>query len=321
MLNADAVIAAIPNAFGKYEVPGDLPHGRVRDFYVTADGKHRILISTDRMNVFDQQVGLIPYKGQVLNELSTWWFHRIGDTVRHHFVTMPDPNVMLVRESKPIPVEVVVRSYITGTTRTSLWARYAAGEREIYGIKFADGLKKNQALPEPIVTAKTKFTGNHDERTPISDIVKGKYLSDEVWDRIRAIALDVYRQGQEVAAKGGLILADTKYEFGTDEETGDLLLIDEIHTPDSSRIWEADTYEDRMEADAEPESFDRELVRLWYVSRENPDAPKGIHMDRALVTTVSQRYQQVYERFTGEAFAPASYPAQPRVEAAVAVFA
>ncbi len=318
MLSSTAIAEAIPDAFERFEVPGDLPHGRVRDFYLLADGKHRVLISTDRMNVFDQQVGVIPYKGQVINELSAWWFSQTEDLAPNHLISVPDPNVMIVHETTPIQVEVVVRKYITGTTRTSLWPRYAAGEREIYGITFPDGLKKNDPLPQPLVTARTKFSGHGEERVPIHHIVEEKYLPAALWEQLQATALALFARGQEIAARGGLILVDTKYEFGSDEESGTLRLIDELHTPDSSRFWDARTYQERITAGVEPENFDKELIRLWYTSRGFDRTQALPHLSQDLIVTVSQRYQQVYEMLTGKPFVPASYPAQLRIEAAVA---
>ena len=161
MLSSEKILQAIPNALDQFEVPGGLPRGKVRDFYVLADGKRRSLITTDRLVVFDQLIGLVPYKGQVLNELSAWWFEHTRDIIPNHLITVPDPNVSIVRETTPIQLEIVVRGYITGTTPTSLWTRYVSGEREIYGIRFPDNLTKNQALPAPIVTASTKSTVGH----------------------------------------------------------------------------------------------------------------------------------------------------------------
>jgi len=312
MLSHDQIAQAIPLAFDRFEVPGDLPRGKVRDFYITADGLHRVLITTDRISVFDHQVGLIPYKGQVLNQLSAWWFDYTKDILPNHFVSLPDPNVMIVRETRPILLEVVVRGYITGTTKTSLWTRYAAGEREIYGIRFPDGLEKNQPLHEPIVTPTTKSLVGHDERMPVSHVVGNKYVSAAIWEQVQKAALALFKRGQQVAARNGLILVDSKYEFGFDEETNQLMVIDELHTPDSSRFWLASTYQERIKADAEPDNYDRELVRLWYVQQSNP-----ARMDNELIIQVSQRYQQVYEMLTRQTFIPASYPAQPRIEMAV----
>ncbi len=321
MLDLQAIEKVIPDALEKFEVAGDLPHGKVRDFYVCADGKRRVLISTDRMTVFNHQVGLIPYKGQILNQLSAWWFERTGDILSNHVEHVPDPNVMVVRETMPIPLEVIVRSYITGTTQTSLWTRYAAGEREIYGIRFPEGLKKNEPLPEPLVTPTTKSPLAHDERSPLDHVVDKKILAADVWERIQAAALALFKRGQEAAARGGLIMVDSKYEFGYDALSGELLLIDEVHTPDSSRFWIAESYPTHMQHGEEPDNYDRELVRLWFVGRYPKGKAQSVRLDNSLIVEVSRRYQIVYERVTGHVFEPAEYPAQSRIEAATTAFA
>ncbi len=315
MLDPEAILQSIPDALDRLEVPGDMPHGKVCDFYVTANGKQRVLIATDRLSVFDHQVGLVPYKGQVLNALSAWWFKRTADLVPNHFVAMPDPNVMIVREARPVLLAVIARGYITGTTPTSLWTRYEAGERTIYGLTFPNGLKKNEALPQPVVTPTTKSTVGRDNRQVVTDVVREQYLSAEVWQQVQTAALALYRQGQALAAQAGLILVDSKYEFGFDLQTKTLMLIDELHTPESSRYWKADTYAQRLANGQEPENLDKELARLWYRAQRYRDQEPMPSINDDLIVTLSQAYQQVYERITGETFQPALYPAQDRIEA------
>src|SRR5258708_30051806 len=225
MQSAEKILQVFPQAFEKLEVPGDLPHGKVRDFYVTQDGKRRILIATDRLSVFDTLVGLIPYKGQVVNERAAWWFAQTADIIPNHFVSMPDPNIPVAREAKAISLAVIVRGYITGVTSTSLWTHYAAGEREIYGIKFPEGLKKNDQLPAPIVTPTTKSTVGHDDRLPLANVVEKNYLTSAAWEQVQAAALKLYQRGKEVAAKAGLILVESKYEFCFDPKYGRVELI------------------------------------------------------------------------------------------------
>jgi phosphoribosylaminoimidazole-succinocarboxamide synthase len=313
MLSADAILQAIPQALGKFEVPGDLPHGKVYDFYVTADGKRRVLIATDRLTIFDQLVGLIPYKGQALNELSAWCFKQTTDIIPNHLDHLPDPNVLIAHEARAIPLVVVVRGYITGMTPTSLWTRYAAGEREIYGFKFPSGLKKNDPLPHAIVTPTTKSTVGHEDRQPLSNVVDNHYLSAAEWEQVQAVALALFKRGQAMAARGGLILVDSKYEFGYAAETGSLILIDELHTPESSRYWKADTYADHVATGYEPHNLDRELARLWYATR-GYDLKKPLPpISEDLIVSISQAYQQVYEMITGQMFQPAAYPAQDRI--------
>jgi phosphoribosylaminoimidazole-succinocarboxamide synthase len=319
MLSAEAILAAVPHALDKLEVPGGLPRGKVRDFYVTPDGKRRVLIATDRLSIFDHGVGLVPYKGQVLNQLSAWWFARTTDIVRNHFLQMPDPNVMVAREAQMIQLAVIVRGYITGVTPTSLWTRYEAGEREIYDSRLPDGLQKNEALPQPIVTATSKSTVGHDDRQALSKITVGKYhLAPEAWEQIQALALKLYERGQAVAARGGLILVDSKYEFGVDVETRDFMLVDELHTPESSRYWKADSYASQMALGREPENLDKEIARLAYKA-QGYDGKKPLPpLTETLIVSLSQAFQQVYERLTGETFEAASYPAQGRIERALA---
>jgi phosphoribosylaminoimidazole-succinocarboxamide synthase len=321
MLTADEILAAIPHALDGLEVPGGMPRGKVRDFYVLPDGKRRVLITTDRLSAFDHNIGTVPYRGQVLNQLSAWWFDHTADIIPNHYISMPDPCVTIARETRPILVEVVVRGYISGVTSTSLWTRYAMGEREIYGMHFPEGLTKNQKLPQPVITPTTKSTVGHDDRLALNDVVGKGYVDAITWEKIKAAALALYERGRETAARGGLILVDTKYEFGFDEETGALLLIDEVHTPDSSRYWKADTYQDRIARHEEPENFDKELVRLWYVGQGYHGDGKPPAMSNDLIVAVSQRYQRVYEMITGKTFEAAGYPSDSRIEAALTEYA
>lgn len=321
MLTTDEILQAIPHAFEGLEVAGGIPRGKVRDFYVLPDGNRRVLITTDRLSAFDHTVGLVPFKGQVLNELSAWWFGQTADIVPNHFISAPDPNVTIARETRPILIEVIVRGYISGVTSTSLWTRYAAGEREIYGMTFPDGLTKNQKLDHPVITPTTKSTVGHDDRLALNDVVAKGYADADTWDRIKASALALYERGRQVAEKGSLILVDTKYEFGMDEETNTLTLIDEVHTPDSSRYWKADTYRDRIEMGLEPENFDKELVRLWYVAQGYHGDGQPPRLSDDLVVATSERYQRVYEMITGKPFKAAEYPAHDRIEAALKEYA
>src|SRR5262249_14671505 len=191
MLNTEQIMGNISNALDRYEVPGDLPRGKVRDFYIMPDGKRRVLITTDRLTVFDHPIGLVPYKGQVLNQLSAWWFGRTAKIIPNHYVDMPDPNVAIVRETQPLPLEVIVRGYITGVTATSLWGQYAAGARSMYGLSFPDGLKKNQMLPQPVITPTTKSTVGHDDRQMLTDVTK--FVDADTWKRVRTAALALYQ--------------------------------------------------------------------------------------------------------------------------------
>ena len=295
--------------------------GKVRDIYERND--KLILITTDRLSAFDHILGLVPFKGQVLNQLAAFWFDQTRDIVANHFVESPDPNVTVGRKCQTLPVEVVVRGYISGVTKTSLWYHYSQGERRIYGMEFPDGMNKNDPLPQPIITPTTKAEkGGHDELITSSEIVNRGLVEEGLWDRVCTAALALFARGQEIANRGGLLLVDTKYEFGLAED-GELLLIDEIHTPDSSRFWTAASYEEVRKAreqrtddglkTLEPENFDKEFVRLAYAARGylGDGAPPPLANDLAL--QASERYIRSYELLTGRSFEVGELPVAERV--------
>jgi phosphoribosylaminoimidazole-succinocarboxamide synthase len=314
MMEREALYDYIPQALTGVEVdwPLRFERGKVRDIFML-DHDRRLIVTTDRLSAFDRILTAIPFKGQVLNQLSAFWFEKTVDIVRNHVIEVPDPNVSLVHECETLPVEVVVRGYITGVTTTALWYRYSLGERHIYGYDFPEGMRKNQELPDPIITPTTKGReGEHDERITCSEAVDRGLVDAELWSQVEAAALALFRRGQEIARQGGLILVDTKYEFGLGQD-GKLMLIDEVHTPDSSRFWLADGYEERVAQGKEPENFDKEFLRLWYADRGyrgDGDPPKAT---RELVVQVSERYMALFEKLTGQPFQPAAYPAQPRI--------
>ena len=291
---------------------GDRRDGKVRVSYAYGDGR-RLFVTTDRLSAFDRVIAGVPYKGQVLNQLSGWWFERTADVVANHVVDLPDPNVLVARAAQPLPVEVVVRGYITGVTSTSLWRQYADGARTIYGYHFSDGLRKNTELPSAIVTPTTKAEhGGHDEPLSPSDVTRKGLVATDLWQTVESAALELFARGQEIARRSGLILADTKYEFGT-TPAGELLLIDEVHTPDSSRYWVAATYEQRLSADDEPESLDKEVVRRALISAgyDGNGAPPDLAPE--VWEATSRRYIDAYERLTGLTFQPGSYPVEDRI--------
>lgn len=312
MLTPADIRSVIPLAFDEAALPGLLAErGQVRDNFALPDGR-RIAIATDRFTVFDQQVGLVPYQGQILNQLTAWWFEQTADIIPNHVIDVPDPNVTIALSARPLPVAVIVRGFISGITPASLWAQYQAGARVIYGREFPEGLRKNQELPRPIVTAAAKMFGQAHDRPLTYQDVLDLGVSPALWDRIQDIALRLFQRGRQLSVLADLLLVDSKYEFGLDLH-GDLVLIDELHTPDSSRFWRVDTYDERFEAGEEPESLDREFVRLWVQARGYGAGDALPPLPDDLVVTVSQRYQQVWEQLSGRAFHPASYPAQPRV--------
>ena len=313
MISRDQLRQLLPTALGETSLPlPDKTSGKVRDWYDLPDGK-RLIITTDRLSAFDRILATVPYKGQVLNQLSAWWFEQTRDIIPHHLVSLPDPNAAVVQVAEPFPVEVIVRGYITGVTTTALWYRYTLGERNIYGYEFPEGLRKNQALAAPILTPTTKggVTG-HDERLTCAEVVEKGLLDPQTWDQVQSAALAIFKRGQEVARRAGIILVDTKYEFGCTAD-GSVVLIDEVHTPDSSRFWKADTYEARFAAGEDPENFDKEFVRLAYAEKGYRGDGEIPYMPDDLWVSASERYIQIYEMLTGKEFGPGAYPVQERL--------
>lgn len=312
MLTPAQIRSVIPLALESLNVPGLTPErGQVRDNYVISDGR-RVLISTDRFNVYNQHVGQVPYKGQILNQLTAWWFEQTADIVPNHVIDVPDPNITIALTANPLPIAVVVRGFVSGVTPTSLWKQYEDGQRIIYGIEFPDGLQKNQELPRPIVTATSKAFGREHDRPLTTEEVFALGIEPGLWTRVQETALRLFMRGQQLCILSDLILVDSKYEFGLDLN-GDLVLIDELHTPDSSRLWRADTYDELFETGEEPESFDREFVRLWYQSQGYGLDDRLPRLSEDMIILISKRYQRVYEMLTGRPFQPAGYPAQKRL--------
>jgi len=315
MLTIDQIRGAIPHVLTETHLPGlgRRGRGKVRDFY-RVDGK-RLLITTDRLSAFDRVVGHIPFKGQVLNQLAAFWFERTRDILPNHLLSVPDPNVSVVQECQALPVEIVVRGYISGSTSTALWTRYAAGERVIYGLEFPDGLRKNERLPEPVITPTTRGTGpgGHDERITRGEIIERGLVPESLYAEIEEKALALFARGTEICAAAGIILVDTKYEFGLLD--GQLILIDEIHTPDSSRFWLANSYQERFEAGQEPENFDKEFIRLWFRQQGYSGDGPPPELPEEIVIQASQRYQAVYEMITGHPFEPGAFPIEERIQA------
>jgi len=312
------VSRSIPLALKKIDIAWPYTHisGKVRESFALPD-RRRLLVTTDRLSAFDRILTAVPFKGQVLNQLSAFWFEQTRDIIPNHVLDVPDPNVLLAAECELFPIEVIVRGYISGVTKTALWYRYSLGERTIYGYDFPDGLQKNDALPTPIITPTTK--GETDERITCAEVTERGLLDEATWAQVQAAALAIFARGQAIARQGGLILVDTKYEFGRAPD-GRVMLIDEVHTPDSSRFWVAETYEERRAAGEEPDNFDKEFLRLWYAERGyrgegEPPAPTN-----ELITQVSQRYIACYEKLTGKPFAPGAYPAEERITKALNSF-
>ena len=313
MISSDQIRATLPLALGETHLPlQGRRTGKVREWY-TLNDQSKLFITTDRLSAFDRVLACVPFKGQVLNQLSAWWFDITRDLIDNQMVDIPDPNTIVARTVKRFPVEIVVRGYITGVTTTALWYRYSLGERGIYGYTFPEGLKKNQALPEPILTPTTKGEdGAHDERLTCAEVVERGLLDAATWEKVSTAALAVFRRGQEIAARSGLILVDTKYEMGLSPD-GKVMLIDEVHTPDSSRFWKADSYAARFAAGEEPENFDKEIVRLAYAEKGYRGDGEPPSMPDDLWIAASERYISIFEMLTDRSFEPAPYPAEPRI--------
>jgi phosphoribosylaminoimidazole-succinocarboxamide synthase len=313
MISEQKLLALLPLALEKTNLP--LPGraaGKVREWYTLPEGK-RLLITTDRLSAFDRILACVPYKGQVLNQLTNWWFDQTSDIIANHKVSVPDPNAVVVTVAEPFLVEVIVRGYITGVTSTALWYRYSLGEREIYGYRFPDGLQKNAELPRPIITPTTKGgAGVHDERLTCAEVTEKGLLDSTTWDQIQAAAQAVFKRGQELARKAGLILVDTKYEFGRTAE-GCVVLIDEVNTPDSSRFWKGNTYTARFESGQEPENFDKEFVRIAYTEKGYRGDGEIPNMPNDLWAEASQRYITIYEMLAGIPFEAGEYPVEKRL--------
>jgi phosphoribosylaminoimidazole-succinocarboxamide synthase len=316
VIDRQALLRAIPHCLTQTDLP--LPHkypGKVRDTYDLGDGR-LLLLTTDRQSGFDRNLGAIPFKGQVLNRTSLFWFQQTQHIVANHVLSSPHANALLARKCTVLPIEFVVRGYLTGSTGTSIWTQYAAGAREFGGLTLPSGMKKNEPLPQALITPTTKET-EHDRPITPAEIVAQGWLTAAQWEFASDRALALFAFGQLEAAKRGLILVDTKYEFGVATD-GEILLIDEVHTPDSSRYWLADTYASRLAAAQEPDMIDKEFFRLWFRERCDPykDAVLPTPPDD-LIAELASRYIQLFEKITGTDFTPDLRPLETTVLSAL----
>ncbi|MFN7135098.1 MAG: phosphoribosylaminoimidazolesuccinocarboxamide synthase [Myxococcales bacterium] len=287
---------------------GQLYRGKVRDTY--RQGDRLVLVTSDRISAFDHVLGTVPFKGEILNRTAAFWFERTKDVAKSHLLQVPDPNVMVARACQPLPIELVVRGYLTG----SLWRDYEAGRAGVYGLPFPAGMKKDQRFEQPVITPTTKEAiGKHDEPVSRDEIIRRGLVPEPVLERAYAAALALFARGQQVAKERGLILVDTKYEFGL---AGDeLLVIDEIHTMDSSRYWELNEYDDRFARGVDQKMLDKENVRQWLIRERGfsghgtpPPLPDEVRVDIARI------YASAYERITGQTFAPEVGDVHARIE-------
>ena len=300
---SDATIPELPNHY----------RGKVRDNYDIPGGR-RIIVASDRLSAFDMILTALPYKGAVLTQTARYWFEATKDICPNHVIEYPDPNVVVAKHLTILPVEIVVRDYLAGTTSTSVLSIYNKGERTMYGVTLPDGLRANQKLPETIITPTTKADqGGHDAPLSPAEIVEKGLLSAAQWRELSEKALALFARGRELAAKRGLILVDTKYEFGLDE-AGNIILADEIHTPDSSRYWFAETYEARLKAGERPDSFDKDFIRAWVAARCDPYKDPIPEIPGELVLQAAGIYIQAYEMITGESFASLNVGTGPVLE-------
>lgn len=313
MISPSNLQQQIGNTLSQTNFPelGEKYEGKVRDNYTKGD--RRILITTDRLSAFDRVITTIPFKGQVLNQISKFWFEHTNDIIGNHVQEYPDPNVMVGVLCKALPVEMVVRGYITGVTSTSAWYNYERGVRNFCGNQLPEGLKKNQKFAEPIITPSTKAEhGGHDESIAPDDILKRELLTESQWKTLADASLKLYQRGVEICAKQGIILVDTKYEFGV-APSGAIVLIDEIHTPDSSRFWFANEFEKRLAAGEEQKKIDKEYLREWLAAagfRGDGDVP---HIPDEIRVETARRYIEAFELITGQTFTSDVLPIAERI--------
>lgn len=294
--------AALSGCIGKTHIHS-LPEpyrGKVRDVYrLTPDVL--AIVSTDRISAFDHVLRqLIPFKGQILNTLAGFFFERVDDIIKTHILNIPHPNVTIARSCTPLPVEVVVRGYLTGHA----WRTYKAGGRALCGVKMPDNMVENQPFPEPLLTPATKATEGHDEDISETQILKQNIIPAEIWENIRRTAFRLFQRGSQIASEKGLILVDTKYEFGLYH--GELVLIDEVHTPDSSRYFYADGFEDRLSNGMPQKQLSKEFIREWLMQQgfqglENQVIPD---MSDDFRIEIYQRYEELFSKLTGIPFRP-----------------
>lgn len=284
---------------------GELGHkhvGKVRDSYTRND--RRTIVVSDRVSAFDVVLGTIPLKGQILNQMAAFWFRKLDDVAPNHLIEVPDPSVSIVKECRLLPVEFIYRAYLTGSTSTSIWTAYERGERRYCGHDLPDGLKRHERLPEYLLTPTTKAElGAHDELTSREEIISQGTITEEIYAEAEHITAALFAAGTHFAKERGLILVDTKYELGLDEN-GTIIVIDEIHTPDSSRYWYADSYDDCMSRGGNPDALDKEYVRLWLGERGYKGDGPPPELSDEVRCEATRRYVRAYEQVSGLEFEP-----------------
>ncbi len=314
MLDRATIASQIPHVLKgtNFANLGEYYEGKVRDNYTQGD--RRILITTDRLSAFDRIIALIPFKGEVLNAMTKFWFENTKDICPNYIESYPDPNVIVGKQCKPVMLEMIVRGYITGSTSTSAWTNYEKGVRNLCGNQLPEGLVKNQRLPQPIITPSTKAAhGEHDTNLSGIEAVERGLVTMEEWEQLSQYALGLYMRGVEIAARQGVILVDTKYEFGRDS-TGKIMIIDEIHTPDSSRFWIAETYAEKMAAGKEPDNINKEYLRLWLANQGYVGEGDVPAIPEDVIVETAEKYIKAFEMITGQSFVGHPGEVLPRIE-------
>lgn len=315
MISNDRIRQELNNVIGGTDFQvGKRVSGKVRDSYLLPGGR-RALVTTDRVSAFDCILGTIPFKGQVLNQIAAYWFEQTKDIVPNHVISVPDPNVMIVRECEQLPLEFIVRGYITGVTNTSAWTNYAKGERVICGNKLPDGLRKDQKLERPILTPTTKHE-IHDRNISRDEAISEGLIDGALFDQAADICFRMFEAGSKLAASRGMILVDTKYELGMLD--GKLVVSDEIHTPDSSRYWYADTYDELFAAGKPQRKLDKEYVREWLAAQGFTGEGTPPALTDEVRIEAARRYILAYETLTGKEFVPAEGAIEERIGKALA---
>jgi phosphoribosylaminoimidazole-succinocarboxamide synthase len=320
MISDDVIAQQIPNVLTgtHFENLGEYYEGKVRDNYSLGD--RRILITSDRLSAFDRIIALIPFKGQVLNQLTKFWFEETKDICPNYVSAYPDPNVIVGEECTPLKVEMVIRGYITGSTTTSLWYNYEKGVREMGGNKLPDGLRKNMRLPVPIITPTTKAShGDHDKNITPRELVDQGLLTVEDWKYLAKKTRELYARGVLIAARNGVILVDTKYEFGRNK-AGEIMLIDEIHTPDSSRFWVEETYDEKFDNGEEPDNINKEFLRLKLAEQGFIGEGEVPEISDELKVQTAKKYIEAYEMITGQKFEAEPGNVSERIESNLAPY-
>lgn len=316
MTTRETIVKSLDNVLesSDFQGLGKKISGKVRESYLPGDGR-RVMVATDRISAFDRVLGAIPFKGQVLNQMAAFWFQRTAGTVPNAFLSAPDPNITVAAECRQLPLEFIVRGYLTGGSETSVWTNYDRGVRDFCGNRLPDGMCRDQRFDQPILTPTTKHE-EHDRNISRDEAIAEGLIDPDTFDAAAGLCMRLYREGVAHAASRNLILVDTKYELGWHD--GRLVVSDEIHTPDSSRYWYADFYEECFRQGREQRKLDKEYVRNWLTDRGFRGEGPPPELTGEVRVEAAARYIEVFEQLTGERFEPCLEPIGPRVHQALA---